>query len=307
MKFTASLFLIAAFAGAADKSGFDKATLEAYLRHVELWRPDVGVKIDDAKESKELPGFLDVSVHLTYNKATLPVQHFFLSKDGKKVFRADVYDINKNPFQANVDKLDVKGAATIGPANAPVTLVLFSDFQCPLCKQEADVIHKQVPAVFPEKVRIYFRDFPLESLHNWARPAADAGRCVFKTNPAAFWDFYDWIYENQTYIGLDNLNSKIQEFVTSKGLDGMQFSRCVESKSGNAEVAASMAVGNSLGLNATPTIFLNGRKLEGAVPWETLETLIKMELDHVASTAVSQGKPGSKDECCTVQIPKIVK
>lgn len=304
MKFIASLLIATAgFAAAADKTGYDKATLEAYLRHVELWRPDVGVKIDDAKESKELPGFLDVAVHLTFNNTMLPAQHYFMSKDGKKIFRADVYDINKNPFEANIEKLDVKGAPTLGPANAPVTIVVFSDFQCPLCKAEAEVIHKEIPAAFPTQVRVYFRDFPLEALHNWARQAAIAGRCVYKLNPSAFWDYHDWIYENQTYIGLDNINSKFQEFANTKGLDSMQFSRCLESKSTEPEVNASISVGNSLQLNATPTLFVNGRKLEGAVPWETLQVLIKMEIDHQAAAA----KPAEKDDCCTVKIPTIIK
>lgn len=306
MKLIASLLIVTAgLTAAAEKSGFDKATLEAYLRHVELWRPDVGVKIDDAKESKELPGFLDVSVHLTFNKAVLPEQHYFMSKDGKKIFRAEVYDINKNPFQANIDKLDLRGAPTLGPANAPVTLVIFSDFQCPLCKAESEIIHKEVTEAFPTQVRVYFRDFPLEQLHNWARSAAIAGRCVYKMNPAMFWDYHDWIYENQTYIGLDNLNSKLQEFATAKGLDGMQFSRCIESKVTEPEVNASIAVGNSLMLNATPTLFLNGRKLEGAVPWETLQTLINMEIEHQAKSAESTA--AADDKCCTVTIPKIVK
>jgi protein-disulfide isomerase len=292
--------ITAGFSSAADKTAFDKTTLEAYLRHLELWLPAVAVTIDDAKESKELPGFLDVSVHLTYNGAA-QVQRFFVSKDGKKVFQAEVYDINKNPFQANIDKLDVKGAPSLGPADAPVTVVIFSDFQCPMCKQEADVIHKQISTVFPDKVRVYFRDFPLEQLHNWARPAALAGRCVYKLNPASFWDYHDWIYENQNYIGLDNLNSKIQEFATAKNLDGMLLSRCIESKSTAPEVNASVAVGTSLGLNATPTLFINGRKLEGAVPWETVQAIIKAELDHQAAAAPA------KDDCCTVAIPKIVK
>jgi len=305
MKLIASILLITAgFAAAADKSGFDKATLEAYLRHLELWRPEVGVKIDDVKESKELKGFLDVSVHLTYNGAELPVQHYFLSSDGKKLFHADVYDINKSPFQANLDKLDVKGAPSLGPAKAPVTVVVFSDYQCPLCKQEADVIHKQITAAFPDKVNVYFREFPLDAIHNWARQAALAGRCVYKLNPSAFWDFHDWIYENQSYIGLDNLNSKVQEFAASKNLDSMQLSRCIEGKLSAPDVNASVAQGTALGINATPTIFLNGRKLEGAVPWDTLQTLIKMELDH---QAVEAAAAKSDDSCCTVAIPTIIK
>jgi protein-disulfide isomerase len=304
MKSIASLLIIAAgLTTAAEKTGFDKATLEAYLRHVELWIPDVVVKIDDAKDSKELPGFLDVNVHLTYNKMTLPEQHFYMSKDGKKVFRADVYDMNKSPFQGNLDKLDVKGAPSLGPANAPVTVVVFSDFQCPLCKAEAEIIHKQITETFPTQVRVYYREFPLESLHNWARAAAVAGRCVYKLNPAAFWEYHDWTYDNQTYIGLDNINSKIQEFATAKGIDGMQLSRCIESKSTEPEVNASIAIGNSLSITATPTLFINGRKLEGAVPWENLQTLIKLEIDHQSKAATA----AKSDECCTVAIPKIVK
>lgn len=293
-----------ASAFAAEQSGFDKVTLEAYLRHVELWVPSVGVKIDDVKESKDLAGFFDVVVHLSYNNNVLPDQHYFMSKDGKKIFKADVYDINKSPFQANIDKLDVKGAPTLGPADAPVVVVVFSDFQCPMCKQEAEVIHKQITEAFPKEVRVYFRDFPLESLHNWARPAAVAGRCVYKLNPAAFWDYHDWIYENQSYIGLDNLNSKVQEFATLKSLDGMQLSRCIEGKSTDAEVKASMAIGNSLSLNSTPTLFVNGRRIDGAVPWENLQALIKAEIDHQAKAAALTSKD---DSCCTVTIPKIVK
>jgi protein-disulfide isomerase len=305
MKFIASLLLLTAgFTQAAEQSGFDKATLEAYLRHVELWVPEVGVKIDDVKESKQLPGFFDVTVHLTYNKNNLPEQHYFLSQDGKKVFRADIYDINKSPFQANIDKLNVTGAPRLGPANAPVTVVIFSDFQCPMCKQESEIIHGKIQETFPTQVKVYFRDFPLEQLHNWARAASDAGRCVYKQNPDEFWYFHDWIYANQTYIGLDNMKSKLEEFATARNLDSMQFSRCIENKTTDPEVAASMAIGNALSLNSTPTIFVNGRKIEGAVPWDTLQALIKVELAHQANGAAVT----SKDEsCCTVTIPKIVK
>jgi protein-disulfide isomerase len=303
MKIIASLLMITS-AFAAEQTGFDKATLEAYLRHVELWVPAVAVKIDEPKDSKELPGFLDVIVHLSYNNNNLPEQRYYMSKDGKKIFKADVYDINKSPFQANIDKLDVKGAPSLGPATAPVVVVVFSDFQCPMCRAEAEVIHKQIAQAFPTEVRVYFRDYPLVSLHNWAYSAAIAGRCVYKLNPAAFWDYHDWVYENQTYIGLDNLNSKLQEFATSKGLDGMQLSRCIEGKTTEGEVKASMAIGNSLSLNSTPTIFVNGRRIEGAVPWENLQALLKAEIDHQAKAAALTSKD---DSCCTVTIPKIVK
>ncbi len=235
-----------------------------------------------------MPGFLDVTVHLSYNNATPPPMHYFMSKDGKKIFKAEVYDINKSPFQANLDKLDVKGAPTLGPANAPITVVVFSDFQCPMCKQEAEVIHKQITEAFPTKYVSISAIIRSNRCTTGPAPRPSPGRCVYKLNPAAFWDYHDWIYENQSYIGLDNFNSKLQEFATAKGIDGMQLSRCIENKTTEPEVKASMAIGNSLSLNSTPTIFVNGRRIDGAVPWENLQALIKAEIDHQAKALTSE-------------------
>ena len=150
-------------------------------------------------------------------------------------------------------------------------------------------------------MRLYFKDFPLESIHNWARTAADAGRCVFKQNPKKFWDYFDWMYDQQANIGLDNINDKLQLFATEKGVDGMQLGKCVESKATDGEVAKEIAEGKGLQVNATPTIFINGRKIENALPWNTMDTLIKMELEHQAKA----GDAGEK--CCEVSLPKIVK
>src|SRR5437667_7290939 len=86
-------------AAPAGKSALDKAALEAYLRHVELWIPQVTVKIDDPKPSALLPDFMDVAVHLSYNGATKD-EAYYVSKDGRKVLKGDVYDINQSPFQA---------------------------------------------------------------------------------------------------------------------------------------------------------------------------------------------------------------
>jgi protein-disulfide isomerase len=289
-----------AAAPAVQKSAFDKATLESYLRNVELWIPEITVKIDDAKPSTTMPGLVEVAVHLSYNGGTKD-ELYYVSKDGRNVIKGEIYDINRNPFQANLDRLKTGSQPTFGPATAPVTLVEFSDFQCPVCKEEAQVLRQNVAAKFPDKVRVVFKDFPLDAIHNWARTAAIAGRCVYRDKPAAFWDFFDWAYENQTLIGADNIASKIQAFANEKGLDGMQLGRCVDTKATEAEVDRSVAEGHQLQVAATPTIFMNGRKLEGSIPWQQLELLINFELDHQAKAAQAA------DKCCEVNIPKLVK
>lgn len=288
-------------APAAQKSAFDKATLESYLRHVELWVPQVTVKIDDAKPSTEVPGFFDVWVHASYNNATKD-ELYYVSKDGHTVIKGAAYNINKNPFQGNIDKLKTDGQPSFGPANAPVTLVVFSDFECPFCKEEASVLRENVAMTFPDKVRVYFKDFPLDSIHPWARTASIAGRCVYRQNPAAFWDYFDWAYQNQEQITADNISAKMQQFAMDKNLDGVQLGRCVDTKASEPDVDRNVADGHVLQVSATPTVFLNGRKLEGGVQWQVLEQLINLELDRTKAAAAA-----SPDKCCEVTLPKLVK
>ncbi len=282
-----------------EKSAFDKTTLEAYLRNVELWNPAVNVKIGDAKPSTEIPGLLEVTVHLSFNGATQDL-HYYLTKDGRKIIRADVYEVNQSPFQANLDKLKTNSRPAFGPVGAPVTIVVFGDFQCPVCKEEAQVLRQNVATTFKDKVRVVFTDFPLVQIHNWAKVAAVAGRCVYKQNPAKFWDYFDWVYDNQQMIGYDNFNDKFQTWAQDNKLDGMALGACVANKSAESEVASEMDEGKSLGIQATPTLFINGRKIESGVPWQTLQTLINIELDH-------QAKMAEAEKCCEVGIPKVVK
>lgn len=284
----------------AEKSAFDKATLEAYLRNVELWVPQVNVKIDDAKPAPDMPGFFQVDVHLSYNGGRKD-EHYFVSKDGHTIVKGEVYNVNRNPFQGNLDKLKTDLQPSFGAAGAPVVLVVFSDFECPVCKEEAQVLRQNLAKTFPDKVRVYFKDFPLDSIHPWAHQAAIAGRCVFKENPAKFWDYFDWVYENQQDIKPDNFSTKLQTFATEKGLDGMQLGRCVDNKVTDAEVNKSINEGYALQVAATPTLFLNGRKIEGGVPWQTLEQLINIELEHQAKAN------DAGEKCCEVTIPKIGK
>ena len=269
-----------AMAQKKPKSALDKSALEAYLRHVELYRGTVTYKIDDPRPSKDLPGFSEVEVHLSFDGGTKD-ERYYVSKDGQILVNGDVYRINGNPFQTNLDRLTVADLPSLGPVNAPVTIVEFGDLECPDCRMEAPILRHNVPETFASQVRLYFKDFPLGSIHPWARAAAIAGRCVYHQEAKAFWDFYDWIYENQQEIEPDNLNSKILAWAGQNGLDARRLGGCIETKASEPEVDRSLAEGRSLGVRGTPTLFINGRKI-GGLAWPDLELVIRKELEYLA-------------------------
>ena len=265
---------------APGKSFLDKATLENYVRHVDLFRGDVTFKIDDPKPSKYLPGFSEVLVRLLFNGAEKD-ELYYVSSDGQTIVKGDVYDLNKRPFQANLDKLTLADQPSFGPADAPVTIVEFGDFECPDCKMEAPVLRHDMAEALGGKVRVVFKNFPLESAHPWARAAAIAGRCVYQQNQPAFWKFYDWIYDNQEQISADDLNAKVLAWATGNGVDAVKLGRCIDTKASEPEVDRSIAEGRALGVAGTPTLFINGRKI-GGLMWPDLQMVINKELEYVS-------------------------
>jgi protein-disulfide isomerase len=296
-----AMFLLCALSvfGQGTKTALDKATFEAYLRHLLSIPKEVQIKIDDAKPGP-MADLKQVDVHFTLG-ANSEEETYFVSADGKKIIRGYVYKVDQNPFQSELDKLKTDLAPSFGTPGAPVVLVDFSDFECPNCKEEALALRANLEKTFPGKVRFYFKNYPLASIHPWAKPAAIAGRCIFRQEPAAFWKFHDWIYENQGDLNPDNLQSKVLEWSKTENLDGIQLGRCLDTKATEADVDKDSAEGKSLAITATPTLFINGRRLVGNYPWVNLEQIIRQELDYQSSSA------DAGEKCCEVTIPNPLK
>lgn len=290
----------AAKPAAAGKSALDKATLEAYVRHLAVWGPQIKVEIADPKPSTRLPGFMEVKVRASlgeqYNEEILLV-----SKDGQKILRPPVYDITQNPFKYEIDNLRTENAPGYGTPGAPVVLVVFSDYQCPYCREDAKTLRANIPKEFPTQVRVYFKDFPLESIHPWAKAGAMAGRCVFRQKAEAFWDFHDWIFDKSAEISPDNLKGKVLEWARGKGLDTFALNACIETKATEGEVNQSITEGRALGVDRTPYLFVNGRRVPG-VPWQSLKQIIDFEIDY-QKTANNAGDHA----CCSLSLPSLVK
>ena len=286
----AAALLLAAPVSAQDqkKSALDKAVLEAYVRHLFVLKPEIKVQVSDPKPS-QLEGFVAVVVHASLGDASQDFP-FLVSKDGSKIVQAVVYDVNSNPFKPELAKLKTEFQPSLGTPGAPVVLVAFSDFECPVCKGEATMLRQNLLSAYPTQVRLYLKDFPLDSIHPWARPAAIAGRCVFRQNASSFWSYYDWIYAHQAEITAPNLKDKVMEWAKGdKDIDVLQLGRCMDTKATEAEVDKNVAEGRALDINATPTLFVNGRRIPQAIDWTNLRGIIDYEIEY-QKTAKNAGE-----------------
>jgi protein-disulfide isomerase len=291
--------LIALLLGAADapqKSAFDKPTLEAYIRHLFLLQPQLTVTIGDPKPSA-LPGFKEVRVRIAQGAQSQEVP-LYVSTDGKKIVQGNYYDVTTNPFKPELDKLKTQFQPALGTAGAPVAIVVFSDLQCPHCKGEAEMLRQNLIQNYPTQVRLYFKDYPLEGLHPWAKAAAMAGRCVFQQKPDAFWQYHDWVFAHQDSLTADNLKDQVLGWAKdAKDVDAIKLGACIAGKTTQAEVEKEIEEARALDVTGTPTMFINGRRISQTIDWPNLKNIIDTEIEY-QKTAKNAG-----DDCgCEVKL-----
>jgi protein-disulfide isomerase len=260
-------------------------SIEAYLRNLYAFGPDVQLTVSAPKETP-IAGLLETSVSVKTGEGSEDAK-FYVSKDGKYLIRGDVSELAKDPLAQNRAMIDLKDAPFLGDPKAPVTLVEFSDFECPVCRSLHDVMRGMLKN-YPQ-VRVVFKDYPIEVLHPWARTGALAGRCAYQQDPAAFWKMYDAIYDNQDIISAENAWMKMSEYAGQAGLNADTFRACMASPEAAAAVDASRANGQKLDVNSTPTIFVNGRRLVGADP-HLLEQYIQYEIAQQKSSKAADRK-----------------
>ena len=287
----AAVFVFAAAGpsqNAAKKSALDKATLEAYVRHLYVMDSRIALEIGDAKPSADLPGFQEVAVKASLGQQAQSFK-FLVSKDGQKILQASVYDVAQNPFKHDLDRLKTDLSPNLGTSGAPVVLVQFSDFQCPYCKEEGVMLRQNLIAAYPKQVHLYFKTYPLESIHPWSMAAAIASKCAFRQQANAFWDFHDWAFAHQTEITPENFRNKAMEWAKSeKDLDALQFGQCMDTKATLPEVQRDIKEGQDVEVTGTPTLFVNGRRLQ-TIDWPNLRAIIDYEIEY-QKTAKNAGE-----------------
>ncbi len=238
--------------------------------------PGIALKASGMTPS-DVPGWnkgtLDVDAGGT--KQSIP---FLVSTDGRYFISGEVTDLTVDPLQATMKKINLTGRPSRGPADAKVTIVEFSDFQCPFCSRGYQILEEQVMPEYEGKVRFYFKHLPLKSIHPWAEGAALASECAAEQSPDAFWKLYHATFKAQREINQDNLKSKMTEFAKKAGLDEGKFTECFDGKKTLPRIEKDLAEAAAVGANSTPTFFINGRRLEGAQPLENFKAIIDEEL-----------------------------
>jgi protein-disulfide isomerase len=153
----------------------------------------------------------------------------------------------------------------LGADNAPVTLAVFSDFQCPFCARFAATING-LPTGKRDRLRVLYHFFPLP-MHKWARSAAEAAACAQRQTGAAFWNLHDWLFAHQKELSVENLSARVLDWARSTpAFDRNEFGVCVERSLASGQVEQDIALGEELGVGGTPTVFLNGDLINDTSP-----------------------------------------
>ena len=239
-------------AASADLPSEDE--VNAFMHETFGYNPQLTWKILSIKPA-EANGLTEVDVQISGPQGQ-GEQRFFVTEDGKHAVVGDIIPFGRHPFEAARVELQKKATGPArGPANAPVLVVEFSDLQCPHCKEANPTIERLVE---DPNVRLVLQNFPLPN-HNWADKAAAYADCVGRASNEAFWKFVDSVFAAQEQITADNADGKLTQIADSSGVNGSDIAACAAKPETQSRVEASVNLGKSLGVNSTPTLFVNGR------------------------------------------------
>jgi protein-disulfide isomerase len=216
----------------------------------------------------------------------------YLSPDGSYL-TPTLFDMRINPQveeAANRERISrslVSGSSpSIGPKDAAVTIVEFSDFQCPYCRRMADMLAKSNLKGSSTQTRIVFKFFPLP-MHPWASDAAKIAECVSLQNPDEFWKVHDYIFGNQQQLNIGNLKDRLSDFIAANvKIDQTQFKTCIDNDLALGPVTKDVNLGKSLGVSGTPTLFINGEIYRGIKDAAQLRSIIE-EISKIPSKSPS--------------------
>jgi protein-disulfide isomerase len=188
------------------------------------------------------------------------------------MMRLTKFDLSKDPYAETMSKIDVAGRPTRGAKSSKVVVVNFDDFECPYCSRMHQTLFPEILKEYGDRVTFIYKDYPLVEIHPWAMHAAVDANCLAAQNEDAYWDFADYIHANQHEVNNEKTpvarTEALDKLTLAQGqkhsLDATKLQACVKAQDESA-VKASMKQGESVGVEATPSIFINGEETSGAL------------------------------------------
>lgn len=234
---------------------------------------EVNILVGPLTASTDWPNYDSVTVTIGEEPGKKADYKFLVSKDRNTMLRMVKFDLSKDPFAEVMSKIDVTGRPTRGAKAAKVLVVNFDDFECPFCSRMHQTLFPQLLKEYGDRVTFVYKDYPLVDIHPWATHAAVDANCLAAQNGDAYWDFADYIHSNQREVGNEKTTdarfAALDKITMLQGqkhnLDTVKLQSCIKAQD-DGPVKASTKEGDGIGVSATPTIFINGEKLDGAVP-----------------------------------------
>lgn len=212
----------------------------------------------------------------SFVETALEIRNYLMQQGRQSAFSALMFKLKKDyGYKSMVEpdraKVESAGHPSKGPATAPVTIVEFSDFECPYCGGLFPTL-RRVEDTYKDKIRIVYRQFPLNNIHPRAQKAAEASLCANEQNK--FWQFHDAMFTDQKNLTVDDLKAK----AAALSMNASTFATCLDSGKHAAAIQSSLEEGNRLGVDGTPALFINGRYLGGNQPYDAIAKIIEDEL-----------------------------
>ena len=276
--------------------------IERLVRNHYSLPPEVDAKVTNRGPSKDFPQYDQVTVKLSKGEQST-TRDFLVSKDGQKLFQL-------SPIVDPLDKIDLANRPYRGNKDAKVTLVNYDDFQCPYCARNHQELMTAILKTYGDRVRIVYKDFPLYEIHPWAIRAAVDSNCLAAQNNDAYWDYADYVHANQKDItgappaspdkmspeqigaarqkalegSFERLDKSALDIGGKRGLNTAKLDACLKAQD-KTVVDASRKEGEDLGINATPTMYVNGEKIDGVYTDEQLHQVIDRALQSTGQAA----------------------
>jgi protein-disulfide isomerase len=263
---------MAAQAGSTSSTKLpSEATVNEFLKRMFGWNQNLAWKVASIKPS-EAPGISEVTVVFNTPEGQA-AQRIYVTPDEHYAFSGDLVPFGADPFAAAREALKNTTGPEHGPKDAVVTVVEFGDLECPACKKAQENLNKLMGD--EPKAKLIFQNFPLEQIHKWAMPAAKYVDCLGRQNNGAVWKFIATAYDHQSEINEQNAEEMLKGYVKDVGGDPAAVSACAAKPETEKRVRDSIALGEKLNVNSTPTFFINGRKVANFVntPYEALKAM----------------------------------